>query len=507
MSFLQKLVDASSKEISRDFLEAIEAISFLDEEGIFDFNESISFKTPIRLEEVSFYYENKDNLTNLKNLVKDKRSKELISIELSQIGEFDTKEYVKAKIEKEKKEKKMIHTRYMESNKYPIWTEVVNRGNFADFLVLKLTENLKRLYSSSKSADKRKSFPIKTEEDLLNQQDNILKVMEFISDKLKLSDKPIVFKSIFFRDDYVCTSTNALFFCLTHNSLSQDNAEKLIGISKKIVNFSENEKDLLFFSDSGLNSILYKDELSNNLKSFMDLMPEGYIEKIVQLKSGRNNFYKGRFQLDLMEYCAQRNISLPDEDKMKMINDVFHAQNNCLYHLNGAQQERFVKNIGNYFHGFNHKDLSMILMNCYAGKNSPMSEIFCQIFKDIKCPNILVQVAKECLTDSIENLPVQKRAALDSITMDEDEVIKACKIMEQSNKKFNNEQMLLNMINISKIPASKRFIANIIAINPDFLSVMKPFYRKIKLDNDLKKSTDDTNGAHDSVKTRIKQKI
>lgn len=488
-SILQNLVDASSKEVNQDFLKSMKTIELLTPNKNLDFKKNVSVNSSISLGKKFFYFENKNNLQNIFALVKDTYQKNKLATQIADISDYDSKAFIEKEVSQELEDIQRVGIRnYHKKVSETIFLNVNFQCNFADFLVLKLVQNLKRCYSASAPADKKKSFDFKNKEHLLSQQDNIIDVLEYVFEKdknLKLSDNHMLFNSVFLNPYFVSTSTNVLFACLTHQDLTEKNAQRLLNLSSRMVNFSRKKENLTFFLNTGFGDLLYKQEYAKNVMYLLSLMPKGYIQEIMDMKTDRDKFYKGRFHIDLLEHCALNNIALDNDQKMSMVEGVFYQMNNRFFHLKDDEKSSFVSNVSDYFKDFSHPNLSRHLNNIYCSKNKSLAYVFSSIFKGIESNELLVQIIKDVVNNGFENLNETQKFCLESLSMDEHQVIKAAKIIAEQSKILNKDRMLLTLIDFTKVKCSKEFISEIISINPVFYSTMEPFIRKIDLEQRL----------------------
>ncbi len=350
---------SEKKNIDKNFVQALQALLFL-------------------------------NKSNLATLLNEKYDTE-ITINIDQQA-FKTKWFTEKTKNKEISLFSQLSTHYDPFGSKSISTQspsengkyrAKERFNIGEFLVSKLSENLRRLYSANRSGGKIPRELGVTPEALLEQQKFIYTSLELIGEHIQFDSEKRILKNIFFGNSRFLTNTEAFFYLSLHEHLSKENEDAHLRLLKKSF-ITEDVEAAALKETLNINYPIHK---SPFIHKILCSFPKEFFQAIgTSLQN--NNTSGGSLICDVFLHCAKNNIDLPYEQKFVILKNML-SPGSYLCKQPEKMAESIVATIQPYI-----KDLNLNLMtsnSIIAGlaQQNCASKVSLLITEKLTNPNIL----------------------------------------------------------------------------------------------------------------------
>lgn len=186
-------------------------------------------------------------------------------------------------------------------------SESIHIGNF---LINKLSENFRRMYSFYKNGGKVPKELGSSIESLKEQQNNIYKCLDIVAPHVTFDNHHRTFNNLFFGKTRHCSEAQAFFYLSMHEHLLPQNES----IHKKFFSEKFNTEDINPSMIKDVVLLNYPTNKSKFIKDIISKLPDDFfIDMSVYLtaKTKANS----SFMTDLFLHCVNKNISLPKEQK------------------------------------------------------------------------------------------------------------------------------------------------------------------------------------------------
>jgi hypothetical protein len=362
-----------------------------------------------------------------------------------------------------------------------------NQYYWSDFLIFKLSENLRRLYAFHKNEQKSSSShsswkitnkiihtspTIGSKENLLKQQKNIYTLFEKFYPYLKFQEDIKVYQKLFLGKDCKCSSQEALFYLSFHDQISPENIPTHIKLFQSF-SLSNTQPHLFNF----YNKVSYLDEKRKTIQKILSSFPDqfyiNFIQNVLKSKVGSS----GSFFFDFIPELAQRNIQLSKEDKKLLLNKILTDQNNLLFHEKHDFADQFYQKIKDYFSDI-HLTEDDFFRHGFSKPQSALTKLILQFIPKFENPKLLI-------TNILPNKdlpPNIKNEILSKYDFNQNLILQCFQTMNPSNKEGIHQ-----FISFIKPYLNNEILSLIIANNSAFLPVLKPVYQEHILNNELPK--------------------
>lgn len=374
-----------------------------------------------------------------------------------------------------------------DSNQYSQVNNIESSYFWSDFLTLKLSENLRRIYAFHKMKKNQNPFssfhkkPVfnKTSltdiASLLKQQDNIYYLFNKIYPQLKINEQLTFYPKLLLGKNVKCSFQEALFYLSFHDGISEKNKPTHIQLCTSFP-LEKNEKIFLPFYQR----VSYLENKIKDVQKILQSFPDNFFLNLVQQnnQSEKQPLSSGSFFVDLIQEIVQRNIPLNHHDKTTLLKTILSAQNNLLFHQKASFGEKIYDNIKDYFQNIHLND-DDVLRNCFSTPNSALTKL-------ILCFTPKLSNAK-LLTDNILNnnniSPQIQNEMIAKYDFQNSDFIVKC----FTNISLLKPEKIHALMNLLQPYFDANILSLIIAKNKELLPILKPFYQQYILNENLPK--------------------
>jgi hypothetical protein len=345
--------------------------------------------------------------------------------------------------------------------------------HIGSFLINKLSENFRRVYSAHKNGGNVPKILGSTIDSLKEQQKNIYKALEIISPYISFDSKPRTFENIFFGKVRHCSEAQAFYYLAMHEYLQPENEE----LHKKLFAKNFNVADINPAIIQDVASLSYPKTKNKFIKSMIELLPKEFFEEMnIYLTSQyRAN---GSFMADGFMYCLDNNIQLSSEAKLFILKNLLDSYSHW-----GKQPvemaQPLVNKIKDYISDvkleFSHSNLinpSLVHKNC--------ATTMCILLVD------KLYDASIFLSSFNQNVEPQQQASVFSKFdfSDQELLLKIARQINSNSATYKKEKMPKFISVVSNYMANET-LANILALDSSFIEFIQPLYMTKRLESEL----------------------
>lgn len=365
-----------------------------------------------------------------------------------------------------------------ESHNLPFEASNKSYSSFADFLVEKLAENLKRLYSNKRNKGGYHNLKADTKT-LEEYQDNIYYLFNKILPTIKLSETPVKYDNLFFGNPYLATPETAILFLAFHEHITNKNETEHLTLLNKI----NLEKIDIAKTSKNFSSLGTRQAKVDFHKKIISTLPIKTINHIIE---NLQETPTGTFSALVLLSSIENNISINGDNKATLINLTATKHNN--------------------------QNLETFLFDLFE-KTANQSEIFFQDTNITKIKEPLFFIQNRLQTFFLSKIPPQKTnnpkvfyRHIDLITQgkktiplefditNQEFLIETASLIKNCKNRFDAmKYFLTNTINCQ----TRETFAHILADNIDIYDRLQPIFLKYKLNENL---LDETNTEITTIK-------
>ncbi len=354
--------------------------------------------------------------------------------------------------------------------------KIVQPVHIGEFLILKLIEKFRRLYSAHRNAGKIHYSNKESIIDLKKQQDYIYNCLSLIKDLISFDQEDHFFNGSFFGQGKICKSADVFFFLSFHENLTKENED----IHTQLFNyFFSYEKINFNFLIDELMKISYPKDKIPFVKKIISNFPSEFFN-LVEVKITDNKLKVSSFSVDLFFYFVEHNIQINTKQKILFLNKVL--LNRGFVNIKNPD-DIFVEKLKLYVSDIPKNELNTILlsmMDFSIKDRHSVNKICVELMDNIQSEQVFISV------NSNSNMPIEyKNAILSKFNLTDQQFIFniAKKINNLSPMQSVSLFKTLFMLVDGKI--ENNTISNILALNYNLIKDLQPIILKQKLQIDL----------------------
>lgn len=457
--FILLCKNSQNKNIDSNFVQTLQALIFLNSENV---------ATLINEKYQESFTINADSQTSNSPWFKKK-------IELKEMAPMESHSYSDAFSLKDSLSNILASrksTSYGEYNKYGEPYQVIENFHIGEFLLDKLSENLRRLYSAHRKGGKLPKELGSNISDLNEQQKSIYQSLEIISPYVKFDSQSRIFNKIFFGKVRYCSNAQAFFYMSLHEHLLTENENK----HKEILINHFNTSDISSFMVSDLLQLSYPKNKQSFVKDMIKNLPDDLFESMAsRLKD--NSISQGSFMVDVFLHCSQNNIEMSKEKKEILFNLIMH--NNGFLHKQPANMAKiYVSEIKDYISDIDLSKTQQRSINPMEVHKNCVTDMALMLAKHLTDPNLFWA----SLQSNIE--PSQQLAIMNKYDFsNQDVMFKISQRIASSGSRKN--ELMQKFVSLVGDQLTNQTLSQILASDFSFIEIIKPLYMTRKLDHDL----------------------
>ena len=360
------------------------------------------------------------------------------------------------------------------TNHSEYYLEIKQKSHIGDFLIFKLIENLRRLYSANRNGSRFYSKIHKNNniQQLEEQQNLIYESFDLIKDKINFDNSINFFKGSFLGENKACHKADLFFFLGFHENLSKENHEKHINLYK--IFFGNYNLDSKFLVDNLIN-LSYPNHLQSVIKKNISFLTEEFYEELINKFSKRDFVKIGSISLDLFIELANKNINAnPD------IKTFYFAR--LLHHKNYFIEKRFSKEEINSLKTYlaDCQECSNLIikhLNDLSNQNNQFINFCIEIIPNFIDEKILINILRENFPSSLSQKIISK------YEFNEQFLFKVCSNITKLN---DSNKLLKNLITFFEEKLTTNSLLNILALDVNLIEHLNPIIMNRKLGEELK---------------------
>lgn len=357
-----------SNDLDKNFVQALEAMLFLNKNGI---DQKINEKYELRINFKVDYQSEKEKW--FKYLLSNGKAKKQFQ-ESDEDEEFDISLLNNGL--PTLKDVSEFRDGYACSESY----------NIGDFLIRKLSQNLRRLYSAHRRGGKLPKELGSSLEKLKEQQSFIYNSLKMVSPYLHYDSQEKVFDNLFLGRARHCTTTQAFFYLSLHEHVLPSNESIHQEIFKNFMN--KNDISPAIINDIGI--LTYNDKKSKFMEGILQEMPEQFFASLgFHILSQRP--LKGSFVTDSFFHCIKHNLDIPNEHKLLFLKNVL-TDHSHLSKTEHFHTQEISKKILSYMGDINIDKILEDSVRNTANNPNGITEISLSLINKLKDPNIFLSV-------------------------------------------------------------------------------------------------------------------
>lgn len=454
---------SAEKNIDKNFVQTLDALLFLNGK---DIHTKINEKFEVEL------LVNIDKKTDKSPWLQEKiANKTAVKIEEHIYDDEDDIKYTGFKLAQP-------NAIYKHQQKYP---NSFNKDTYnlqehihiGSFLINKLSENFRRLYSANKNGGKVPKSLGSNMDALKEQQNNIYKCLELISPYVKFGNEPRTFENIFFGKVRNCSEAQAFYYLAMHEYLLPGNED----IHKKLFIQNLNVTDINPSIIQDVASLSYPNSKGQFIRGMIDILPKSFFEEMnIYLTSQyRAN---GSFMADCFMHCVENNIQLSNEAKLFILNNLLDSHSHW-----GKQPvemaQPLVNKIKDYISDISLNFSGKNLINpCWVHQNCATT--MCILLTDkLVDPEIFLA----CFNMNVE--PQQQATIFSKFDFSDQELLlKIARRIDANSTSYKNERMP-KFISVVGNHMENETLANVLALDSSFIEFIQPLYMTKRLEYEL----------------------
>lgn len=370
------------------------------------------------------------------------------------------------------------HAVYKHQQKYP---NSFNKDTYSlqenihigSFLINKLSENFRRLYSAHKNGGNVPKSLGSTVDSLKEQQNNIYKALEIISPYIKFDNELRTFENIFFGKVRHCSEAQAFYYLAMHEYLQPENED----IHKKLFVQNFNLTDINPTIIQDVASLSYPKNKNQFIKGMIELLPKEFFEEMnIYLTSQyRAN---GSFMADCFIHCVDNDIQLSSKAKLFILKNLLDSYSHW-----GKQPVEMAQILVNKIKDYisdvslelSHSNLinpSLVHKNC--------ATTMCILLVD-KLSDVNIFLAS--FNQNVE--PQQQASVFSKFDFSDQELLlKIARQINGSSVTYKKEKMP-QFVSVVGNYMENETLANILALDSSFIEFIQPLYMTKRLEIEL----------------------
>ncbi len=362
--------------------------------------------------------------------------------------------------------------------------EIIQKSHIGDFLIFKLIENLRRLYSAHRHGGRvfSKNNQGNNIEELKEQQNLIYDAFNIIKPYIKFDNSINFFKGSFLGEDKACNKADLFFFLSFHENIIKENHPRHIQLFKDF--FSSYSLNSKLLADNLIN-LSYPNHLQQEMKTSITLLDDNFYRELLN-KFSKKDFMKiGSLALDLFVSLSTKNIAAEKEVKTFYFARLL---NNKTYFSEKTFLPNEITSLKNYLSDC-EECTNLIIRNLNTADNRSNYFInFClEVIPSLKDENFLINVLKDNFPETLTKKIISK------YDFNDDFILRFC----TNTLKINgSHQILKNLVIQADEQLSSNALLNIISLDVNLIEQLNSIILKRKLGNQLL--------VNDNIKNSIK---
>ncbi len=357
--------------------------------------------------------------------------------------------------------------------------------NIFDFLLIKLIENLKRLYSAHNTKGRLtgRQQQHQSISNLNEQQKSIYDCFDLIKNKISLIDDYSIFKHSFFGQTKICKRSEIFLFVGFHQYLLESHQIKHQEFFNQFFNLSNIDWNFLL---PELSKISFQEQQSSLIKKQINSLDNKIFDSVDESESF-NLIKVSSFTSELFLNFAEKNHPITPNIKFILFNRALQHK-----HIETLVNENTIPIIKNYLSDIESEKINSLCVDKVLGqiKNNNLISLFISLITRIENPFIFLQLIKSTNLNSNQYKLLSKYDLTESFICN---IISQLKSTGQVSKYLNNIFTLLD----DKI--TPNIICNILATDQNLISEIQPIILKLKLNKELNPD------KNNSLKNKLKK--
>ena len=359
--------------------------------------------------------------------------------------------------------------------------EITQKSHIGDFLIFKLIENLRRLYSANRHGGKNfsKNNQGNNIEELKEQQNLIYDAFYLIKPHIRFDNSINFFKGSFLGEDKACNKADLFFFLSFHENITKENHPRHIQLFKDF--FSSYSLNSKLLADNLIN-LSYPNHLQKEMKVNISLLDDDFYKELLQ-KFSKKDFMKiGSLALDLFVNLSTKNIATEKEVKIFYFARLL---NNKTYFSEKTFSQSEIEALKNYLSECEEcTNLIIRNLNTSDNRNNHFVNFCLEVIPSLKDENFLMSVLKDNFSETLTKKIISK------YDLNDDFILKFCSNILKVN---GSHQVLKNLVLKAEEQLSSNALLNIISLDVNLIEYLNSIILKRKLGSQL------------SVNVKIKQ--
>ncbi len=366
-------------------------------------------------------------------------------------------------------------------NQSEINLEIIQKSHIGDFLIFKLIENLRRLYSANRQGGRafQRNNQGNNIKELKEQQNLIYDAFDLIKPHIRFDNSINFFKGSFLGEDKACNKADLFFFLSFHENITKENHPRHIQFFKDF--FSSYSLNSKLLADNLIN-LSYPNHLQKEMKVNISLLDDDFYKELLN-KFSKKDFMKiGSLALDLFVSLASKNIATEKETKIFYFARLL---NNKTYFSEKTFSQNEIESLKNYLSDCDEcTNLIIRNLNTSDNRNNHFVNFCLEVIPSLKDENFLINVLKDNFSETLTKKIISK------YDLNDDFILKFCSNILKVN---GSHQVLKNLVLKAEEQLSSNALLNIISLDVNLIEHLNSIILKRKLGSQL------------SVNVKIKQ--
>lgn len=367
---------------------------------------------------------------------------------------------------------------YKHQQKYP---NAFNKDTYSiqeqihigSFLINKLSENFRRLYSANKNGGRVPKQYGSSIDSLKEQQKNIYKSLELISPYINFGNELRTFENIFFGKVRNCSEAQAFYYLAMHEYLQPENEASHKNLFTQ--NFNVTDINPTIIQDVA--SLSYPQSKSKFIGEMIEMLPKQFFEEMNLYLTSQYRA-NGSFMADCFMHCIKHDIQLSSEAKTFILKNLLDSYSHWgKLPVEMAQPlvnkiKDYVSDISLNFSRANLINPSLIHKNCATTMCILLTE-------KLKEPEIF-------LASFNSNVEPQQQASVFSKFdfSDQNLLLRIADRINSNSASYKKEKMPL-FISVVGNYMENETLANVLAFDSSFIEFIQPLYMNKRLQSEL----------------------
>lgn len=357
--------------------------------------------------------------------------------------------------------------------------EFKQEAHLGDFLIFKLIENLRRLYSANRNGgdyyyqrtQEQKEYSINS---LNEQQRNIYKCFNEIKDYILFDNKINFFKGSFLGQNKTAHKADLFFFLGFHENILPEHEELHIELFNKF--FSTQILDINFLQEELL-QVSYPQRKQNHIHKLLSLLPDDIFTLIAnKISENHKKIRISSISIDCFFEIAKKKIPIDIDSKKGFILKIL--ANDSFFKTREISQsdidsfKHYISNIENV------EEKILETINRSSGASEEFYLFCAKLLDKINCPNLFINILSNKFTHDVQTELINKYDLTN-----QDFIFNAARIIV--NQKNKNVDLLNKLFSYSEPFIKNETVANIISLDSNLITEIAPIIMKLKLKTNL----------------------